>query len=179
MHGVIFSELKKFVESRLGPDSWRALLREAGLGGHIYLPLSTYPDEEIFTLVETASRLTGIAPAALLRSFGEYMAPDLLRMYQAYLRPQWTTLDVIEHTEEQIHTRVRVREPGAMPPFLQAQRVSPTEVRLLYSSPRKLCAIAEGIALGLAGHFGETITIAHPACMHDGAEACELRFVLQ
>jgi len=177
MHGVIFSELKKFVESQLGPDAWRSLVHEAGLGKRIYLPLSTYPDEEIFALVATASRITGIAETALLRSFGEFVAPNLLRMYKAYIKPGWTTLDVIENAEAQVHTRVRVREPGATPPFLQATRVGPKEVRVLYTSARKLCAVAEGFALGLANHFGETVTIAHPVCMHDGAAACELRIV--
>jgi hypothetical protein len=35
MHGVIFSELRRYAEDRLGPQSWQQLLSDAGLGPRI------------------------------------------------------------------------------------------------------------------------------------------------
>jgi hypothetical protein len=35
MHGVIFAELRKYVDTKLGRDVWDDLLKEAGLGGVI------------------------------------------------------------------------------------------------------------------------------------------------
>jgi predicted hydrocarbon binding protein len=175
---VIFAELKKFVDANMGDGAWKTLLKEAGLGNRIYLPLKAYPDEEIVALVTTASRITNIPAGDLLKAYGEFIAVDLLKMYRAFLKPDWKTLDVIENTESQVHTRVRVNEVGARPPFLNAVRVSPTEVVVHYNSERKLCAVAEGVAIGMAKHFGETATVSQSRCMHDGYDKCEIRVVV-
>jgi hypothetical protein len=38
MHGVIFVELRKYVDTKLGRDVWDDLLKEAGLGGGYIWP---------------------------------------------------------------------------------------------------------------------------------------------
>ena len=68
------------------------------------------------------------------------------------------TLDVIEHTEQTIHRVVRRRQPGALPPRLRTVRVGPKMVILTYDSPRRLCAVARGIARGVAARFAEALT---------------------
>ncbi|MFN2628903.1 MAG: V4R domain-containing protein [Gaiellaceae bacterium] len=47
-----------------------------------------------------------------------------------------------------------------------------------YYSPRKLCAFAEGLLLGAGDHYGETVAIEQPKCMHRGDPRChlEIRF---
>ena len=45
MHGIIFGELKKLVDTRLGGDTWRELLKDAGLAAKVYMPVTEYPDE--------------------------------------------------------------------------------------------------------------------------------------
>jgi len=65
MHGIIFSELKKYVDDRLGGAAWGALLEKAGLSGRIYMPVQEYPDADAVKVVTTASAITGRpAPAA-------------------------------------------------------------------------------------------------------------------
>jgi predicted hydrocarbon binding protein len=43
-----------------------------------------------------------------------------------------------------------------------------------YQSTRRLCALAEGFILGAADHYGETVAIEQPRCMHRGDERCAL-----
>jgi len=43
-----------------------------------------------------------------------------------------------------------------------------------YTSERKMCKVAEGIAKGLARHFGESIAIDQTTCMLRGDE-CSIR----
>jgi hypothetical protein len=43
-----------------------------------------------------------------------------------------------------------------------------------YRSARKLCALAEGFVTAAAAHYGETVRIAHPSCMHRGDAECRL-----
>jgi len=69
---------------------------------------------------------------------------------------------------------VRHRNPGARPPELRCQRVGPDEVVVVYSSARKMCAVAKGIARGMARHFQETVAVNESACMLVGAKECPI-----
>lgn len=173
MHGTIFSELEKFVGARLGPGAWSALKATAGIAPETtYDPLASYPDEELTALVVTASNVTGLPAAALLEDFGDFIAPDLLEMYWGAIDPEWRTLDVIEHTENTIHAVVRINQRGATPPYLHAKRTGENEVTVVYTSPRKLCAVARGISRGIARHYNETVDIRDERCMHRGDAEC-------
>jgi predicted hydrocarbon binding protein len=174
MHGLIFAELRKYVETKLGTEAWPTLIASAGLPDRIFMPIATYPDEDAVRLVTAASGLTGWSADTILQDFGEFIAPDLLRMYAGLLDKEWRTLDIIEHTEETIHRVVRSQNPGAEPPRLRCQRRSPSEIVIVYSSPRKLCGIAKGISRGIARVLEEEVTVREDACMHQGAAACEI-----
>ena len=176
MHGIIHLELQNFVVGNYGAGAWQTLLERAGLANQIFTPLNTYPDEQIVGLVSAAEALTGISATNLLEAFGEFLVPRYLALYGKLLKPEWRTLDVIDSTEQTIHRVVRLREPGALPPKLRTERKSPTEVLLTYDSARKLCAVARGIARGLAKHFKEALTIEDLRCMHRGDSTCVLRF---
>jgi hypothetical protein len=178
MHGIIHLELRNFVVQHHGEEAWRALTDKAGLSDEIYTPLRSYPDEQLVALVGAAVELTGAQPTALLEAFGEFLVPRYLALYGKLLKPEWRTLDVLEQAENTIHRVVRMREPGALPPRLQAQRVSPTAVKIHYDSPRKLCAVARGISRGIAGHFAERLSIIDEQCMHRGDRECVMLFGL-
>jgi predicted hydrocarbon binding protein len=175
MHGLIFVQLKKYAAQRLGPEAWDELLHKAALQGRMYLPVQQYPDDELLALVRAISLRTGGDADAVLQDLGAFMAPELLRMYGSLLDRSWTTLDVVENTEDTIHRVVRARNPGARPPELQAERRAPDEVIVTYASARRLCGFAKGIVRGLARHFGETVAIDEPSCMLRGDAACRLR----
>lgn len=176
MHGIILSELKRFVVARQGEETWVRLLQEAGRPTAAYLANEVYPDEDVVALVGAAAALTGRPVPAILEDFGEYIAPHLIEIYGAIMRPSWRTLDIIEMAEEHVHRVVRMKNPGAEPPELRCARVSADEVVLTYASKRRLCAVAKGIGRGLAIHFGERIEISESACMHGGAAACVISF---
>jgi hypothetical protein len=174
MHGSIIAGLKKYVDKKMGAGKWQMLLHEAGLDSKSYFPIQAYPDEDVVAIVRAASAQTGLSVPRILEDFGSFLAADLIAMYPMLLREGWRTLDVIEHTEESIHTVVRARESGASPPRLSCTRIGQDRVQLVYDSPRKMCALAKGIAKGLAAHFRENILIEEPHCMHKGASQCEL-----
>lgn len=43
-----------------------------------------------------------------------------------------------------------------------------------YASERRLCALAKGIAAGIARHYGESLEIRDLTCMQKGAATCEI-----
>jgi hypothetical protein len=174
MHGRIFWELRNYSE-RYGPATWNAIVKTAKLEDRIYLG-QAYPDAEIMALLAAASSVLGKPLPALLEDFGAFTVPALMSMYGHLMRPEWRTLDVIEHTEKIAHGAVRLKEAGTAPPFLRTSRVSSDMLVLTYSSPRKFCAFAVGVGRGLAAHFGETIAIQQAVCMHEGANRCEITY---
>src|SRR5688572_2388215 len=122
MHGIIFGELKKLIDSRLGGDSWRTVLQEAGLGSVIYMPVGEYPDAHALAIVGVIAQKTGKDVKVVLEEFGEFIAPHLLMLYRHMVKPEWKTLDLLENTEQTIHRVVRLRNPGAKPPELKTDR---------------------------------------------------------
>jgi predicted hydrocarbon binding protein len=172
MHGILFTELRKYVGIKFGHDSWMAMLDNAGLGKKTYMPFQAYPDADMIALVTAASRMTGRPVQAILEDYGEFIAPDLFIMYQSLIKPQWRTLDVLEHIETTIHTVVREQNPEATPPALVCKRPSSEEVVITYTSARKLCAVAKGIIRGLAKWYKEEVTISESSCMLEGGSAC-------
>jgi hypothetical protein len=179
MHGIIFSELKKYVDTKLGADAWTGLVHAAGLPTKIYMPIHTYPDQEAVALVSAASQITGQPVDAVLQSFGEFIVPDLLRMYGSLLKKEWKTLDVLEHTEETIHRVVRSQNPGAEPPRLQCTRLSATTLVIAYTSSRKMCGVAKGIVRGIAAEFGDKVIVSESTCMLKGGTKCEISVRLE
>lgn len=172
MHGIVMNQFRQYVTDRLGRDAWFPLAESAGVPPENHRLDAIYPDEQIVALVLAASRLTGQPLNQVLEDFGVFIAPALLRVYAPLVDPAWRTLDVIEHTEETIHTVVRSRMEGAAPPALLARRVSRTEVQIDYRSKRGLCSLAEGIARGMAIHFSEEVDVDQPECVHRGGERC-------
>ncbi len=174
MHGMVFTELKKFVVTSFGPATWNDVLEGAGNGGRVYLPSRAYGDEEMLRLLAAATEITGRPVGDLVEAFGTFLVPGLLRAYGAHLNPAWRTLDVLQHTEETIHRVVRTSTPGSTPPRLKVERTSPREVVIVYRSPRRLCRLARGIVHGIAHHYGEAIALTEPHCMHRGDESCQI-----
>ncbi len=174
MHGILFTALKKYVRTRLGDEAWTNLRTAAGLGGRVYLPVQPYPDEEFHTLIATVSQLSGISDQTLLEDFGRSTAPDFLAVYRALLKPDWRTLDLLEHVERTIHPTVRTNNPGATPPEVKITRADANRVELRYNSPRQLCALGRGLIHGIADHYGEQVTITEPECLRRGHDACHL-----
>jgi len=174
MHGLILAELKKYVDTKLGKDAWNGLLAAAGLSHRVYLTGVPYPDEEVMALVTTASKTTGLPAADILEDFGEFIVPDLVQTYRPFIKPGWKALDMIEHTEETIHRAVRLRDRGAKPPQLKVTRVDARSLQLVYTSPRKLCAVAKGIAKGVGAFYKQPLTLTETTCMLRGDAVCAI-----
>ena len=176
MHGLIFFYIRKFAESlpkglapAAGPGTGQtSVVRQAG---H-YLPSGSYPDADAVALLQAVADAKGEPLGETVTRFGEFLAPHLVKVAGPLVDPGWRTLDLVEHTEQLIHAMVRVEKPGAEPPVLEAVRIGPDELHLVYSSRRRLCLLASGLVRGLARHFGETVEIDEPGCMLRGDPFC-------
>lgn len=176
MHGLIFFYLHKFAE-RVSAGSRGGTASTSSIGGQKHLPSGVYPDADATAMLGDLAAAAGRPLPELVTDFGEFLAPHLVKVAGAFVDPDWKTLDVVEHTEALIHRMVRSTNPGAAPPVLEVFRSAPDEIQVVYSSRRRLCALATGIIRGLATHFQERIAIEEPSCMLRGDPFCS--FVVQ
>lgn len=179
MHGFVLTEIQRYVESRFDRKTWYALLERAGFADREYVNFLEYSDEEAVRLVGTASAMTGMPAESILDDFGFFLGGDLLRIYRPLVDPSWGTLDFLANVERTIHHVVRDRNRQAKPPALVCRRLSPAEVMIVYTSPRKMCSLARGIVRGVAAHYGEDVELVEESCMHRGDAACNLRVSLR
>jgi predicted hydrocarbon binding protein len=179
MHGIIFSNLKKYVESAYNNGTWDKLMHESGTGREMYLMSKDYPDEDMYNLISTASKVLARPAADILEDFGTFIIPVLIKEYSLLIKKEWKTIDFIENTEETIHKIVRRRNPGAKPPVLKCKRSDRNEVTMTYFSERKMCDFLKGMVKGLADYYNEEISVSHTRCMSHGHSACTLTIMLR
>jgi predicted hydrocarbon binding protein len=174
MNGLIFIEIGRFAQSRLGDQAWREVQRLAGVPPRIYYRVADYPDEDIAALLSALSATLHEPVAEILQSLGEFIVPDLIKMARSWIEPEWKTVELIANTEKTIHETLRSEGSLTNPPRLRCQMNGPDEVVVVYDSPRRMCALAKGIITGVAKHYGERVTIAEPRCMLKGGSECRL-----
>ncbi len=174
MNGIILIEIQRFVNARLGHQDWHEFLRLAGVQPKVYEPRTDYPDQEALALLTTLGGKTGESVSAILEALGEFIVPDLMTMSKSFINPDWKTIDLIANTEATIHEALRRAGTSTNPPMLKCEKTSPQEVIVTYTSPRKMCFLAKGIAKGVAKHYQERISIREPTCMLKGGATCQL-----
>jgi hypothetical protein len=169
MHGTILTLLKRYVQTQYDHSTWVKLMELSGLEHVEFDHKTVYPDEHIYALVGHAAEMTGIPAGELHEKFGEYLVPDLMYMYQKLLKPEWKTLDMLEHTELTMHKQVRKEHTENSPPVLDVTRLSPNELYIDYVSPRRMGGLAVGIVRGLATYYDEADRIdVMPTTTEDG-----------
>lgn len=159
MKGVVFTELLEMVEERYSLDVVDRILERAQLAsGGVYTAVGTYPHDEMVRLLRELSAETGAQPPELLRVFGRHLFRRFVTGFPYFLRPSDTALAFLERVEGVIHVEVKKLYPEAELPKLDTER-SGDRLTMIYRSPRRLSALAEGLIYGCAEHFGELITV--------------------
>ncbi|HNI11096.1 MAG TPA: heme NO-binding domain-containing protein, partial [bacterium] len=163
MHGIVFLELRKFVEQNMGKDGWRNLLKQTEIEVDHYMPSQTYPDSELYALVASACSMTGQPVNAILEAFGKFMVPNLVSVYGAFIDRKWGLIDVLENIDKTIHNVVRRKNPGALPPALETHRIDIDRIEIVYRSERKMCSLGKGLILGLSELYRQNISYEEPS----------------
>ncbi len=177
MKGIVFCLLNEMVEEQFGLEAWDDLLDAVGTDG-VYVATETYDDAELLALVAAAEKATGIAAADLVRQFGAYMIPHFAKNYATFFENQTSLKAFLLSVDQVIHVEVRKLYPDAGLPTFDYEDEQDNELTMIYKSPRKLCALAEGLIAGSAAHFGEQYELRHDICMHKGDDHCALHMTL-
>lgn len=173
MKGVVFNYLAEMVEEGFGLEAWDSILQSTGLTGN-YIASETYPDEELMTLVDAAHDKTGIDKKELVRSFGRFILPNFREQSPQFFEAHTDLRSFLLSVDRMIHIEVRKLHPDAALPEFDYDEESSSELTMYYTSPRKLCFLAEGLIDASAEHYKTKYELDHKECMHDGAERCTL-----
>jgi hypothetical protein len=175
MHGLIFVEFTRFLEPH--GITWTELQRATNRSpDRHYAADALYDDTELLQLVALATAKTGQTQEELLRSFGRFLAPALVRvgLEKEWLLPNMHTAAILRRVDTLIHRRLREHNPNLSPPHLHPYWVDVNLVQIAYDSPRRLCPLLIGLVEGMATHFNEPIEVKETACMLQGAPECEI-----
>jgi hypothetical protein len=171
MKGIVFNLLEEAVSTEFGEETWDQLLDDANLSG-AYTSLGSYDDAEVFALVGAASNALKLPPQDILRWFGQRAMPMLAERYPDFFSGHADARSFLLTLNNIIHPEVRNLYPGAITPVFDFGAADDGAMVIGYSSPRKLCALAEGFRQGAAAHYHQQAEITQPQCMHTGADKC-------
>jgi len=161
MKGVVFAEFLEMVEERYSLEVLDDVLQSADLpSGGVYTSVGTYPAEEMSSLVRELSRVTGETPPELLRAFGHQLFSRFARIYPHFVEAADSAFSFLETVETVIHVEVKKLYPEAELPVFDTTRDGDECLTMVYRSPRRLSALAEGLMRGCADHFDEPIDVA-------------------
>lgn len=171
MKGITFNLLEQCVRTEYGEAAWDALLDQAGLSG-AYTSLGSYPDDDLCRLVAAATAHLNSTPDEVVRWFGRKALPLMAQNYPSLFEGHAGTRSFLLTLNDIIHPEVRKLYPGADVPTFDFDTSSSEVLRIGYSSPRKLCAFAQGLIEGAAEFFGERVDFMHEKCVHRGDDKC-------
>lgn len=181
MLGMVFTCFSDLVIEKFGLEQWAELLDEVKpKSGGVYTSGAKYDDEELFALVTELSKKTGVPTTDLIRAFGEYIFPSLIKALKLPDATMSSLKNFLMDIESVIHKDVKRLYPDTYLPVIDFEDPGDEQhLVLLYRSKRKLCPLAEGLIFGASAHFGVETTIEHKLCMHDGHDHCRLELTFK
>ena len=178
MKGIVFNIFSDLVTDNFGLEVWDELIERTNPPSNaIYTSADVYDDGELVAYVTELSALTGTAAPDLIRAFGTYTMHRFKKIHPEFMEGH-TAKSFLESVHDVIHVEVKKLHPDTILPSFTYESDADNHLRMIYSSPRKLCHLAEGLIAGAAELFDEKIEMHQSACMHEGADTChlELRF---
>ena len=171
MHGLIFASFRDYLHTEHGAG----VAQDVTAGEPQYTLSEAYPDEQFLMLLERACERTGLDLETLLFEFGVFTAATTFaRLYSVLFKLSPSARDFLLTVETPIHDTVRETMPDAKPPQLGVTDLGEEGLEILYSSPRRICALLRGLVEGTGRIYGETIEVDEPECMHRGDPACRV-----
>jgi predicted hydrocarbon binding protein len=174
MKGIVFRIAQQIIEDEFSRSTWNELIDAAGVDGS-YTALGDYPHEELIAILEAASEETGREVPEILRWIGQNAIPIFSDKYPDLFEDFEESRDLILRLNDIIHPEVQKLYPDAEVPEFDYRTVEDDLIEMSYSSERQLCNLGEGLILGTADYFNESVDVSQTACMNNGDSECLYR----
>lgn len=175
MKGVVFTEFMDLVDEKFSPEILEKVLEKANPpNGGAYTAVGTYDHGEILAMVTALSEEVDLPVPTLVKVFGQHLFGQFMKKYPMFGAED--TFSMLERVDNHIHVEVRKLYPDAALPKFDFQRPADNVLIMDYRSTRPFADLAEGLILGCAEHYGETIALERETL--DVAEGFHTRFTL-
>lgn len=170
MKGIVFTEFLEMVEQQFSLDTADEIIETTELeSGGAYSAVGTYDHAEIVALVTRLGELQETSPSELLKAFGVHLFGRFVEGYPQFFEGTSTAFDFLGKVEGYIHVEVRKLYPDAELPTFETKGDGET-LTMVYSSPRRMGDLAEGLIRGCGRHFGSELSIEREDLSGDGRE---------
>ncbi len=160
MKGVVFTEFLDMVEDKFSPELADTIIEKSDLpNGGSYTSIGTYDVCEMGRLVQNLSTETGAPAPDLMGVFGKHLFSRFAATNPDVFRSDHCCFTFLSEIEGTIHRDVRKLYPDAELPSFEYEFPEQDKMVMVYSSPRGLGKVAEGLIEGCIEHFGEAIDV--------------------
>lgn len=171
MKGIIFTEFLELVEQEYGYEAVDAILLNADLpSGGIYTSIGTYGHSEMRVLMEQLSIYAKKSIGELQKNFGKHLFKGMIGKYKRYIKYTDNAFALLASIDNHIHVEVLKWYPDAEVPHFDIEQQSPTCLRMVYSSERKMADFAHGLIEGCLEFFNEKAEIVRRDISDDGTK---------
>lgn len=150
MHGAIVAELRSFYEYHNAEDLW-----EESVGRNIERN-EFYNDSFFRNLVHLLSVKLNNEPQQTLQSFGEFIAPYLLKLFP--INTDRSIIDLLCDVKYEVNSFTHEIQLIDTSPF-NVRRINGFRVEMVYHSRRNMPELRKGIILGLAKVMKQEVTV--------------------
>lgn len=173
MRGVYLVQLNKYISQKYGKEHWKEYLKKINVSENkLYFSNNHYDEAEFINLIKEILIKTGQTREQFLESFGKFMCLFFLESYKIFIKPEWKTLDVLEHIEEYNRNILQAGGTDELAGKFKCKRIDPANLQIIYNSPRRMCSSVIGLIKGLSDHFKEQTIIQQSRCILQGDQEC-------
>ena len=170
MKGIVFTEFLDMVEEKFGLEVVDNIITKSQVKSNgVYTSIGTYPHNEIIQLVTQLSIEIDVEVPVLVKTYGKYLFGTFNKSYPSFFEQCDNAFDFLENVESYIHPEVRKIYPDAELPKFDTRKITETEREMIYTSPRKMFALAEGLIEKTLVYYQETGTVSHELIEEDGS----------
>lgn len=176
MKGIVFTEFLEMVEAKFGYEMVDKIIEESSSPNNgAYTAVGTYPHHELLGLLDQLSKASAMEKSALLHAFGTYMFNSFKNGYPGFFEGFNHAFDFLMTVDGHIHKEVLKLYPDAELPSFEVSYKG-LEMRLIYSSYRRLSDFALGLIEASMNHFQHEYDIEKKLLDSEGVK---VEFIIQ
>ena len=172
MKGILFNVVEDVVTEAMSADAWDDVIDAAGVDGS-YTSLASYPDTDLNAIVGAIAATADLSTEDTLRLAGRLGFKHLAGRNPHILDGIEGWKQLVGSLDDIIHPEVRKTYPDAEVPGFATTDID-GGLRVIYTSRRQLCALAEGLIVDGGEWYGSELHVEHERCVHEGATACTM-----
>lgn len=171
MYGMVNKLLGEVLVNEYGSETWSKIEKKSGTDAGYFIGMEQYPDDVTYNIVGAASEIIGISVEQLLEMFGKkWVEMTAKGEYGHYYAMADNLFDFLKNLDS-MHRALGASLPDLRPPFFILSKLDDSSAQLQYMSNRAgLTSFVVGLINGLAGHYGQEITISITAEKQKGAD---------